>query len=170
MRTASAIGWTVALLTLCAAGASCTIEDVRDEIRVVEVVPPPSSAGAAHRLSRSLGLGGDADRVDRGEFTFVRLRVLSPEDSDLFPFLRISIYARTSEERSLLAEGTDFERGERERDLDIQFTSDIKPFLRAADLDIEWDIFYKSSEVNSYPRVGIELETVIGFSIDVEII
>ena len=77
--------WVVLLLFVTSAWSGCTIEDISDELRVVTTVPAPSGvAPAAHRLSRSLGLGQDTDQVSRGEVTDVKLTVLSPDDADLF--------------------------------------------------------------------------------------
>ena len=155
-------------LSLAVTLFGCTIEDVEDEIRVVESVPRPSGPSAAHRLSRELGLGGESDRVEEGRFTFVRLRVLGPEGADLSPFLRINLTVRTSDGAFPLAEGADFVAGETERELDVLFTGNITPFLAAEDLTIEWDIFYRAGAV--YPVTAIELEPVVGFSVDVRIL
>lgn len=158
----------ILLLIATPALTECTVDDVRNSIIVVERVPAPSGAGDAHRLNRSLGLGGNTSRVERGGFTSVTLRVLSPQDADLFPYLRIELWVRTQEGRSQLAVGADFEQGETERALDVIFTGDITPFLADEDLQVEWDIFYRSGV--SYPASGIDLETTIGVSVDVRIL
>jgi hypothetical protein len=168
MRVAQA-AWVISA-ALIGSWAACTAHDINDQIEVVETVPAPDAAATPHRISRALGAGSQANRVDRGQFTSAVIRVLSPSDEDLFPFLRVSIYVRTSAGRTLLAEGTDFHQGERERDLEIQYTDDIKPFLTAEDLTVEWDIYYKTSEAASYPAAGIQLETVIGVNLDVRIL
>lgn len=161
--------WVVLLLFVTSAWSGCTIEDISDELRVVTTVPAPSGvAPAAHRLSRSLGLGQDTDQVSRGEVTDVKLTVLSPDDADLFSLLRIDIFVEAGGERELLASADDFQAGETTRSPDVQYTSDIKPFLSASDFTIEWEVYYKTG--GAFPAGGIELETVIGFNIDVEIL
>lgn len=148
--------------------SSCTIDDISEELRVVELVPAPSGVAAAHRISRTLGLGQDTDRVDRGDVTSVQIRVVGPDSADLYSFLRIDIYVSTGSARELLASATDFEEGETSRRPDVLYGGDIKPFLAAEDFTLEWEIYYRTNA--SFPGGGLELETVIGFNIDVEII
>jgi hypothetical protein len=146
----------------------CTVEDIRDTIEVIEDVPAPQGPSAAHRLTRRVGLGGNSSRVDRGEFTFIRIRVLAPAGADLFPFSRINLGVRTSSGRFELAEGANFTQGETERELDVRFTDNITPFLAEDDLTVEWDIYYRTGV--PYPVTPIRLETVIGVSVDVRIL
>lgn len=149
--------------------AGCTIDDISDELRVVELIPAPSGvAPAPHRLSRTLGLGEDTDRVERGEVTNVKIRIVSPDSASLTSFLRIDIYVRAGSERELLASATDFEEGETSRQPEVLYTGDIKPFLASDDFTLEWEIYYRQNA--SFPNAGLELETVIEFNIDVEIL
>ena len=147
----------------------CTLEDISDELRVVELVPAPTGvAPAPHRLSKTLGLGEDTDRVERGEVTSVKIRVVSPDTADFTSFLRIDIYVRAGSERELLASAADFEGGETSRQPEVLYTGDIKPYLASDDFTLEWEIYYRQNA--SFPSGGMELETVIGFNIDVEIL
>jgi hypothetical protein len=166
-----------ALGLVSVASSGCTIEDVSDEIRVVELVPAPSGSTAPpHRIERQLTLGDkDTDRVEEGSITEVTLSVVSPEDASLFSFLRIDIKVCSSQLTSCqagccaLATGTDFQEGERSRQLTVQFTQDITPFLQASDFTVRWEIYYKS-QVGGFPSEGIRLESVVRFNVDIEII
>lgn len=155
------------LLLLMFNAVSCTLEDVYDEIRVVETIPAPGASFAPHRISRTVGLGDEGDRVDEGQIESVTISVLSPDDADLFDLLQIQIYVQSD---LPLAQGTDFVEEERSRSLTVEYTDDIRGLLENSELTIDWYIYYKSESGGGFPAGGIELETVIGFNIDVELI
>ena len=158
--------WACGLLLLMSNMFGCTLDDVYDEIRIVETIPAPGASSAPHRISRTVGLGDEGDRVEEGQIESVTISVLSPDDADLFDLLQIQIYVQSD---SLLAEGTDFVEGERSRSLNVLYTDDIRPLLENSELTIDWYIYYKSESGGGFPAGGIELETVIGFNIDVEL-
>jgi hypothetical protein len=158
-----------AALVASAALGGCLEVSISDELRVVETIPEPQGiAPAAHRISRSLGLGAEAADVESGRITGARVTVLGPEGADLFAILRLDINVAAGGERSLVASAGEFQEGETARELTVEFTSDIKPFLAAEDFTLEWDVFYKAGV--DFPSGGLDLETVIDFDIDVQVL
>jgi hypothetical protein len=162
---------TAACLCLAFAGswaAGCTLDDVSDEIVIVENVPAPDGVGAAHRLSRRLSLGEGSEAVSSGHFTGVSIEVTGPPGSDLSAFLRIDINVDTGNEVARVAQATDFTEGELSRELTLEYTGDIKPFLSSSNLEVQWEVYYRTGA--DYPAGGIDLETVISFDVDITIL
>ena len=155
---------------LIVVGVGCGLDEISDQISVVETVPAPSGIAAAHRISRELGLGADAEQVDSGTITDVTIRVVGPDGADLFPFAHIQIDVVAGGARETLAQGTNFQLGETSRALAVEYSSDIKPFLAAEDFSLQWSIIYKTAGSGEYPRGGIELQTVVGFDIDIDLL
>ncbi|MBN1946640.1 MAG: hypothetical protein JW797_13280 [Bradymonadales bacterium] len=159
-----------AALTLLATSLAvgCTLSDIYDEVRILSTIPAPQSTDTPYRLSKRIKLSEDADRVEEAHLEMIRITVISPDTADLSVFLGIKLFLNDGSQRPLLAETSDLQPGTRSVELEIAYTGDLKRFLDTTGLLVEWEVYYRSTA--AYPAEGIQIETVLGFNADVELI